>query len=140
MRDLAEATGEFDLATTGGLPEIQGGASGDTAVVVIEPLDWTDDSPYDDPDQPILVRTATVKVTVLAIDEDPPACDEKAERLANLLANAWNGKPLGGLTYPDKTMFSTGRWLKVDGAERRVEMKFVYAYEVGGFRDFGTEE
>lgn len=145
MRDLAEATTLFDLATTGGLPETNAVPGGSRYLVDIEPLDWNDDSPFDGEDDegnpgPILVRTATVKVTILAVGEDPSLRDEQAELLWNTLANAWNGKSLGGLTTPDKTMFTYTRWLAVKDMERRVESKFIYTYIVGGFGDFGVEE
>lgn len=140
MRDLADATGAFDIATCGGLPEARGQAGDQYNSVYIDPLDWTDESPYDDPDQPILVRTATVKVTISAIAADPVERDEAAERLCDVLANAWNGVALGGVAYPDKSQFTTWRWLNPIDVERRVEAKFTYQYEVGGFRDFSTSE
>jgi hypothetical protein len=140
MRDLAEALNRFDVATTAGLPETQPVAGDVMTMVDIEPLDWNDESPFDDDGGPALFRTATVKVTILCIGEDAAARDETAELLWNLLANAWNGVSLAGLTMPDKTQFTYTRWLAVKGLERRVESKFIYTYQVGGFRDFGEQE
>lgn len=140
MRDACEATGLFDLATTGGLPEVNGGDSGQTAVIVIEPLNYIDSDPADEDFGPLLVRTGTARVTVLAIDQDGATRDELAEKLCHLASNACNGASLAGLTYPDKTRFTTWRWLKPSPPERRVEGTFTYQYEVGSFTDLGTAE
>lgn len=140
MRDLIEATREFDWTTCGGLPEDQAYPGGALKAASIEPLNYIDDDLCEDELGPVLIRTGTAKVTFLAIDEDSTACIEAAERLMNIAANLWNGVSLATLTYPDKTRFTTARWLKPEGNERRVEATFTYQYEVGYFADFGTAE
>lgn len=138
MRDLCDAAGAFDLVTCGGLPETQNTGAA-PLMIVIEPLDSTDDDRYDDGGGPVLIRQATAKVTVITVDDDPVARDEAAERLCNVAANAWNGVSLAGLTFPDRTRLWTWRWLAPKPPERRVEGKFIYSYEVGGFGDFDIE-
>lgn len=140
MRDLLAATGQFDVSTCDGLPETRGWPGGALRGVNIDAWNSSDADLCDDAGGPTLLRSATLKVTFAAIDDDPAVCTDMVERLINVAANACNGQCLAGLTFPGKTKFTNLRWLKPSPPERRCEATFTYQYEIITFTDFNTSE
>ena len=96
IRDVLEATREFDGVYLSGLPEA-GRRSGDARAVWIEPGETTGPRPWDDTAGDLLM-TCRVNLAFLARDDDPQIRDETAELLLNVAANALGGQALAGAT------------------------------------------
>lgn len=140
MKDLLEATHQFDVVSIGDLPESGGWKSGALRGANIDPWNDADADFACDSDGPILMRSSTVKVTFIAKAEDTETATNDVELLMNVAANAWNGVSLAGLTYPDKTRITNRRWLKPEPPERRCEVTFAYSYEIPEFDAFDETE
>lgn len=79
----------------------------------------------------LLDFTSTVKVTLIARDEDPQIRDERAEQLLGILHNAINGRILvPGLTIPSKTIVAHWVWTSANPPERQIEATVSYGFLV----------
>lgn len=143
MRDAVQAallaTNAFDNVYLSGLPENYGIGSSSARVAVVEPSDWSDDDRFDGGPATGAIRTDTIKITLIARDEDPQLRDEAAELLLEYARNAINGVALvPGFNSPDRTKLARGRWLPAQPPERRIEATLTYWYLISGWASNDT--
>ncbi len=132
------ATGAFDGVYLWGAPEVRGANSSLAAIALIEPVSSEQDDPFDSAVTGSLVVTSTVKISLVARNEDPQLRDESAELLLDLAANALNGQSLAGFTLPELTRMASWRWQNPIPPERTIEALFRYQYLVPLWNSYDT--
>lgn len=135
-----EATDSFGEISLIGLPEAEGFGASNLAAVSIEPDSTVQADRYDGGMKTGLVNTARLKLTFLARNPDPQACDEACEDLLDTAINAIQGQSLGGFTLPDHTRFSGWKWEPRTPPERRITAMFAYDYFVDGWDEYDTAD
>jgi len=123
-------TGLFDAVLLTGLPETHGAAASATALAIVEPDSSTQEDLFDSAATGSLVVVSTVKLILLARNDDPQLRDQNVELLLDATANALNGQSLAGFTLPELTRLASWRWLAPQPPERKIEAVFRYHYLV----------
>ncbi len=139
IRDLLDSTGMFDRVYLGLPPDQGGGPSGLLRTASIEPSETVVAGQGDDVSG-ALTATTTVKILLLARDDDSIARDEAAERLLNATAAALNGRSIGTVTLPGSTRLRSWEWRKATPPERRIEALLEFQYLIEGWSDFDIAE
>lgn len=140
IADALTASGQFSGVWVTGLPEDYGQGSSELTAAAIEPSATSYTTQWDAQTEGGIDYTATAIVTLLARNGDPQLRDEKAEQLLNFAINAINGKSLAGMTVPGMTKVMGWQWKKPTPPERRIVMKFTYAYIVEGWDAFDVSD
>ncbi len=128
IRDRLMKTGAVDDVWINGMPEDSGAGASELCAAAIEPNVTNYTTGWDAQAAGGLCFTALLNVTLLVRQIDQQLRDEKAEQLLDFLCNAVNGKSLGGLTVPGKTMVSSWRWMPPKAPERRIKAVVTFAY------------
>jgi hypothetical protein len=125
------ATNNFDRVIVGRLPEDYGQGASALALAVIRPGNTRRLSGWDDDPTGGVEYTCTMRLMVLARNEDPRTCDEAAELLMDAAIDVIDGKKLvAGLTIPAKTATMGWAWQDTPPPERRIEAMVVTNYLV----------
>lgn len=139
IREMLDSTGMFDRVDLGIAADPGGGASGMLRTASIEPKETVVAGLGDDVSGG-LAATATVKILLIARDDDHIARDDAAEVLLNTTAAALNGRAIGGITLPGSTRLRSWEWRKAAAPERRIEATLEFRYLLEGWNDFNLSE
>ncbi|WP_165251172.1 hypothetical protein [Paludisphaera soli] len=125
-----EATGIYDAVYSGAFAREDGRSAEDKRVAIVEPLDSTPFDPWSGGDGPFDYVECRLTLAFEARERDGIDCDDQAERLYAVAANALTGSNLGGLAMPAFSKFGRTAWRPPKAPGRRIEATFTYRYLV----------
>lgn len=126
-------TGQFELVTTSGLPEVQGQPAEAATLATLEIDSWDEDKFADEPvDAFSYFRTVRYTLTIHVRNADPDARDDEADRLAAVCGNALVGENYGGEMIETYSTLQKGTYQPAASVERRLKIAGQFAYDVEG--------
>lgn len=139
IAELLQSTGAFDGVYLGSLPERKGRRTSARAIAILPNASQLADLSDAAPAGRIAV-SATLKLVVIASDENEEIRDSAAEQLLAVTANALNGQNLGGLTMPQFTRLQGWTWKNAEPPERRIETMLGFRYLLDSWTGFNESE